>query len=96
MPLTNNKRWWSDEFAQSKICKSFGACFECCDFEAIVSDFERFALHVESTTIRNVEELLKSKKGILWHDDPNRHLENIARENLINELLLSLQGMLEK
>lgn len=45
------KAWWSKEFADSVICKYYGACFECCDFEKMTNEIEAFIALVEAKTI---------------------------------------------
>jgi hypothetical protein len=65
---------------------------------------EKFFTHLESE-VKLAEEAERARidyaiikmMPILWHDDPNRHLENVARSNALDEVraLLS-QGHIEE
>lgn len=38
-----------------------------------------------------IRQIISNKKKLLWNDDQNRYLENVARHNLIDDILQSLQ-----
>ena len=40
--MEDTKQTWEERFAQSKFAKSGGACFECCDYEAMYDDLKSF------------------------------------------------------
>ncbi len=58
--------------------------------EISIERIKAFLCQALATRDEEYRKLLESKKGVLWNDDPNRHLENIAKRNLIDDILSAL------
>jgi hypothetical protein len=58
---------WREKFRNTKFAKGGGACFECCDYEAMYSELEAlFASEIAAATARERERcvgIIKAKRS---------------------------------
>jgi hypothetical protein len=60
-----------EEFEHTKFATSGGACFECCDFESMVAECEKFILSLRHQDLADIEALVLDKS---FEIDEGRHV----------------------
>lgn len=79
--------WWEEEFDEKIAKKNWGACFECCDYEEMITDIKSFISKVESKAY-NQGRADGNAEGKSYNQD----LNEIIDQKSIDEAFIKIKG----